>query len=121
MIYIKYSRTYHVLWSDGISMEELFCDREVVVTEKMDGENSTIYSNGYFHARSISGNTHKSQDWLKKYLQNWYYLLPEGWRVCGENCYALHSIYYEIENYFNVGMYLSGESWAKDIYRSYIK
>lgn len=100
--YIKYPRTLHLSWSESISKDDnalssddQFIGKEVVVTEKMDGENATIYSNGYFHARSISGNDHPSQSWIKSYLQNWSYNIPEGWRVCGENLYATHSIKYE--------------------------
>lgn len=60
--------------------------------------NCSIYHNGYFHARSIDGNGHSSQDWLKKYIQSWCYLIPTNWRVCGENLFAKHSIQYEFKN-----------------------
>jgi len=38
--------------------------REVVVTEKMDGENTTMYCDN-IHARSIDGRHHPSRDWVK--------------------------------------------------------
>lgn len=108
--YIKYPRTKHLPWSesigdddDALDSDELFKGRHVVVTEKMDGENATIYSNGYFHARSVNGNEHPSQSWIKGNLHNWCYDIPEGWRICGENLYAEHSIYYEdLASYFMV-------------------
>lgn len=104
--YIKYPRTYHLPYSLTISdddkrlqsddifkqMEEVYC------TIKMDGENTTVYSDGYIHARSINGNNHPWQSWLKKYIQTWYKDIPQGWRVCGENLYATHSIKYIFPN-----------------------
>jgi len=81
----------------------------VYVTEKMDGENASIYSDGYIHARSIDGNKHPWQTWLKSYIQTWYRDIPEGWRICGENLYAKHSIEYTFRDesyYFQVfGIY----------------
>ena len=103
----KYPRTYHLPWSEGITSDDkvlknldMFKGKEVVVTEKLDGENTTIYSN-YFHARSIDGNKHPSQSMLKNIIINWQYLLPCELRVCGENLYAKHSIEYsELDAYF---------------------
>ncbi len=108
--YVKYPRTLHVPWSENISDDDKrrnnmdpFKGKEVVITEKRDGDNSSVYWDGYFHARSINGNSHPSQDWLKNYIQSWYWELPEGWRVCGENLYATHSIYYNnLPNFFEV-------------------
>lgn len=108
--YIKYPRTYHVPWSgsktndDRTHTDMSFLEgRQVVVTEKRDGENSTVYYDGYFHARSIDGNNHPSQNWLKSHMQYWCYELPQGWRVCGENLYATHSIKYDkLDSYFQV-------------------
>ncbi len=110
VIYMKYPRTYHLPWTASMTSDdrmldsvEQFEDRRVVVTEKMDGENSTIYSDGYFHARSINGHNHPSQSWLKNYMQKWCYDLPTGWRVCGENLYATHSLKYRtLPSYFLV-------------------
>lgn len=106
--YVKYPRTKHVPWSDSVNKDDdvikdisIFDGQDVVVTEKMDGENSTIYSDGYFHARSVNGNEHPSQSWIKNNLQHWAYSIPEGWRVCGENLYATHSIEYtNLKDYF---------------------
>ena len=53
---VKYPRTYHLPWSEGrtdddkvLSDDSQFIGKYVVVTEKMDGENTTIYSDGYLH------------------------------------------------------------------------
>lgn len=107
--FVKYPRTYHLPWSEGCTDDDrmlqnisAFEGRRVIVTEKMDGENATLYTN-YYHARSIDGNSHPSQKWIKAYAANRAYNIPEGWRVCGENLYATHSIHYEnLECYFQV-------------------
>lgn len=105
----KYPRTPHLPWSPGYSCDDLVLDqikyfkgKEVVVTEKLDGENTTMYAD-YIHARSIDQRTHPSREWVKKLHANLCYLIPMGWRICGENLYARHSIGYDnLESYFYV-------------------
>ncbi len=105
--YVKYGRTNHLPWSPGIhdddrviSSLEAFKDKEIIVTEKMDGENTTIYSD-YIHARSIDGRHHESRNWVKNFASGWQYQLDDNMRVCGENLFAEHSIRYdELESYF---------------------
>jgi hypothetical protein len=70
-----------------------FRGREVVVTAKMDGENATLYRDDY-HARSLDGRHHPSRSWIKGFQAQVGHTIPEGWRVCGENMYAQHSIVY---------------------------
>tara|TARA_Y100000310_G_scaffold254637_1_gene261746 strand:- start:1162 stop:1791 length:630 start_codon:yes stop_codon:yes gene_type:complete len=106
----KYPRSFHLPWSLGATDDdktlgsvEHFVGRQVVVTVKMDGENTTIYSDGYLHARSTSGRSHTSQAWCRALAARLANDIPEGWRVCGENLYAQHSIRYEaLTSYFNV-------------------
>lgn len=106
--YVKYPRTYHLPWSQNITDDdrviktlEQFEGREIVITEKMDGENSTFYSDLYFHARSLDSESHPSQSWVRNFSNKVAWELPEGWRVCGENLYATHSIEYnELQSYF---------------------
>jgi len=69
--------------------------QDIVVTEKLDGENTTIYSDGYLHARSVSGDDHPWQAWVKRELAAHIADIPPGWRICGENVYGVHSIEYE--------------------------
>lgn len=103
----KYPRTFHLPWSDGIRpcdrvmpTTEPFHDKEVVITEKMDGESCTMYRDGV-HARSINSNNHPSRDWVKAFQAQVGYHIPEGWRVCGENMWAKHSIpYSDLPSYF---------------------
>jgi RNA ligase len=94
----KYPRTPHLPWSPGASEDDVKLDgclkfqgREVVVTEKMDGENTSLYRNG-LHARSLDSRHHPSRDWIKAWHGGIAHHIPEGWRLCGENVYARHSI-----------------------------
>lgn len=111
----KYPRTYHLPWSEGITNDdkvlkstENFEEELIVVTEKMDGENTTLYKEGS-HARSIDSKHHPSRDWLKAFHSTLSYKFDEvsehcgfdNLRICGENLYAKHSIKYtDLESYF---------------------
>jgi hypothetical protein len=82
------------------STMEQFIGREVVVTEKMDGENTTMYYDHY-HARSLDSRHHPSRDAVKAIWGGICYMIPENFRLCGENLYAEHSIAYDdLESYF---------------------
>ena len=101
---VKYPRTYHLSYSPGMNKddrkiedESIFHEKRVIITEKMDGENSTWYSD-YTHARSINSGNHPSRNYMKSLWAQKGYNIPEGWRVCGENLYAKHSIHYTKEN-----------------------
>jgi len=103
MDYIKYPKTPHFPWSLGIKSDDTTIDiglvndwkgKRIVVTEKMDGENTTMYSN-YIHARSLDSKDHPSRSRVKAIHGRVKFLIPEGWRVCGENVSAVHSIRYE--------------------------
>jgi len=105
--YVKYPRTYHLPWSENMNDDDRmldsldgFKDKEVVVTIKKDGENSTLY-NDYIHARSIDSKNHPSRNWLKNFWSSIAHEIPDGWRICGENLYAEHSIHYnDLNSYF---------------------
>ena len=104
---VKYPRTHHLPWSQGKTeddrvMEDLsrFIGQRVIVTRKMDGENTSIYGDG-LHARSIDGRSHASRDWVKNFWSTIAGDIPQDWRVCGENLYAKHSIAYDdLPSYF---------------------
>ncbi len=106
--YVKYPRTFHLPWSMGLSKDDkrikdlsAFVGQRVIVTEKLDGENTSIYSDGYIHARSIDGRNHQSRNWVKNWAAGVAHQLPDGWRICGENLYATHAIHYEeLPSYF---------------------
>lgn len=108
---VKYPRTWHLPWSPGATkddcvhkdlspFEKLSC--EIVATEKMDGENTTL-ARDYLHARSTEYHQHESRDWVKALHGRIAHEIPKGWRICGENLYAKHSIKYEnLSSYFQV-------------------
>jgi hypothetical protein len=99
--FVKYPRTYHLPWSPGVTDDDRVAHdlshwqtHLIVVTEKMDGENFSGYRD-YCHARSVDGRHHYTRDWAKSFWMQRSYELPEGWRVCAENLFALHSIAYD--------------------------
>jgi hypothetical protein len=79
---------------------EWLLNSSVVITEKMDGENTTIYSD-YIHARSVDAPSHWTQSYVRQLQSKIGREIPKGWRVCGENLYAKHSIKYDrLEDFF---------------------
>lgn len=105
--HFKYPRTYHLPWSEGVTdydrvMDSYEPDFDVVITEKMDGENTTMYRD-HIHARSINSKSHESRDWVKNLWSSIRYDIPEDMRICGENLYAKHAIKYDdLRSYFMV-------------------
>jgi hypothetical protein len=105
--YVKYPRTFHLPFSYGRTDDDKvipdcseFEGQDVVVTLKMDGENTTGYYDGHIHARSIDSDNHASRNWVKNFLSGRLPELPAGWRLCGENLFARHSIHYRDLNSF---------------------
>lgn len=106
---IKYGRTFHLpislgATSDDKTMSSLDALRvdDLVITEKMDGENTTIHSQGT-HARSPDSRYHPSRDWLKAFAAGISPLLADNERIVGENLYAQHSISYDALPSFFMG------------------
>lgn len=105
----KYPRTFHLPWSPGASSDDKkmastagLDGQDLVVTTKMDGENTTLTSKGW-HARSLDSGRHPSRSWVAALQGRVGPLIPRGWRVCGENLFAQHSIHYDdLPDYFLV-------------------
>jgi len=126
--FVKYPKTMHLHFSPGLQNDDrvmplnlLDREEEVVVTEKMDGENTTMYRNN-IHARSIDSRYHPSRDWVKGFwASNVCFQIPLEHRICGENMYAQHSIAYtELASYFYGFSYWNGDtcySWDDTVYR----
>jgi hypothetical protein len=94
----KYPRTPHLPWSQPDKTDlprqvNFDPDLEVVVTEKLDGENTSIYSGGRMHARSMDSRDHQSRHWLKGQAAG--FIIHPAFVVLGENVYAKHSIHYD--------------------------
>jgi len=118
MKHVKYPRTFHLPWSEGITSDDkvmsskdlLLVGHEVVVTEKFDGENTTIYPDK-IHARSIDTKYHPSRTWVNNFAKTFQYRMGHDLRVCGENLFAKHSIgYTDLDSYF-----LGFSAWYDDI------
>lgn len=122
-MYYKYPRTYHLDWSPGLQNDDrrqedysvLKTDPcGIVVSVKMDGENTNLYSDRC-HARSIDSKDHPSRHYVKGLWGSIKHLIPEGWRVCGENLFAKHSIHYDnLSSYFQVFSVWNSENICLD-------
>ncbi|MNK64294.1 RNA ligase [compost metagenome] len=109
-----YPRTYHLPWSPGATSDDKiirnanqFANQLIVVTEKRDGENTTLYADGYVHARSVDGTGKEYQSWITRKWREVCWSLDADVRICGENLFARHSIAYEdLKSFFEVfGIY----------------
>lgn len=103
---VKYPRTYHLPWSEGATSDDkmlkdtsIFDGKIVVVSEKMDGENTTLTKH-HIHARSLDSKDHPSRHWVKHFWSCIKHEIPDNFRICGENLYAKHSIHYTNLNSF---------------------
>ncbi|MGP3699002.1 RNA ligase family protein [Rhodobacter sp. NSM] len=111
----KYGRTFHLPISPGatsddkrmVSLEGLIVEA-LVITEKMDGENTTIHAGGS-HARSPDSRYHPSRDWLKAFAAGVSPQMSESERIVGENLYARHSVSYD-----RLPSYFLGFAWIVD-------
>lgn len=107
--YVKYPRTFHLPWSEGRTKDDRvmpnvnsLLNRSLIITEKMDGENTTFYRD-FIHARSFDYGSHPSRDRIKSLHATVCGEIPYGWRICGENVYARHSIpYTDLKSFFLV-------------------
>lgn len=97
---IKYPRTHHVPWSPGCTSDDKiqhelssFVGKRVIVTKKMDGENTTMTPH-CVHARSLDSVGGADRDFVKSIWAKISNDIPTGWRICGENLWAKHSIAY---------------------------
>lgn len=113
----RYPRTYHLPFSQKISnddrvMEDLSCilsNNLVVITEKYDGENTSLYNN-YIHSRSFEYTSHWSRNLMKKFHSEISHKIPENIRICGENLIGVHSIRYNNLPHFFLGF----SAWKGD-------
>lgn len=118
----KYPRTSHVLYSEKLSEDDIihnydiFENKNVVVTIKMDGENTTIY-NDDSHARSLnSDKDSEDRRWIELFrMLKVYNKIPSTYRICGENLFYKHTVKYDnLKSYFNLFSIWDGDiclSW----------
>lgn len=135
----KYNRTFHLPWSPGGTNDDKratdvsrLIDSPIVITEKMDGSNTSLEAEGCF-ARTHSGApTHSSFNGLKALHASNKYIITPKTQLFGEWCFAKHSIEYnELPSYFLLfgtryidndgegqhrwGAWTDVESWAGDL------
>lgn len=105
--YVKYPRTHHLPWSPGVNDDDRiirslsnFLGRRVIISKKMDGENTTMYTD-HIHARSIDSRGGADRAWVKQFWAGFAHDISQDWRICGENLWAEHSIHYDdLPSYF---------------------
>lgn len=103
----KYPRTPHCPHSPGATSDDRLLKsldhllgKPCVISKKLDGENTTMTTK-LVHARSLNSAHHESRNWVKQFHGSIAHHIPPDWRICGENLYAKHSIYYDdLESYF---------------------
>lgn len=107
--HVKFPRTMHLPWSPNLQNNDRriknldsFIGHEVVVTEKRDGENTSLYPD-YLHARSTDSKDHPSRAIIRQLHAAFAHEIPANWRICGENLYGRHSIGYDsLASFFEV-------------------
>jgi hypothetical protein len=133
----KYNRTFHFPWSPGATNDDKIATSitgligvPIVLTEKVDGSNTSLESTGCYARTHTGPPTHKSFDQLKALHASVKHLILEHTQLFGEWCYAKHSIEYsELPGYFllfnvryfnddgppNWGAWWEVETWAEEI------
>jgi hypothetical protein len=98
--YVKYPRTMHLPQSPNLQNDDrriedlrLLQGDEIVISEKRDGECTSFYPD-LLHARSVDSKDHPSRAIIRQLHGAFRHEIPNGWRICGENLYAQHSIAY---------------------------
>ncbi len=114
----KYPRTYHFPFSLGTTSDDrikhdwqAILAHELVITEKLDGENTCIKSDGVY-ARSHAAPTRNP--WAKNMWTTWEQVKNSlgDFDVFGENLYGLHSIEYtRLDSYFYIFAIREGDKW----------
>ena len=92
----KYPRTGHLPYSESKTSDDILGNlsligKEILATEKMDGENVTFYNFGC-HSRSLDG---RCSDIAQKVWSMVFVNIPDNFRICLEDLTFIHSIKYE--------------------------
>jgi len=117
----KYSRSLHAHISKGTTSDDRFMPDgylryfasldNLVVTEKLDGQNNCLSKKGVF-ARSHASTS--ALPWDKPLIQRWNLIKNDlnDLEVFGENMYGIHSIgYKKLESYFYVFAIRENDRW----------
>jgi hypothetical protein len=106
---VKHPRIAHLPWSGHADDGDLrttsvstLVGREVVVLEKRDGENTTLYCD-HHHARSVMSGAHPSRSKISALHAAVAAWIAPDMRICGENVSAVHSLrYHALRSIFEV-------------------
>lgn len=106
-LHLKYPRSWHLPYSEGTTNDDKklktdshFVGKNVLITEKLDGESCSMTFDRIW-ARSVDSKDHPSRNWINQFWNSIKFDIPENLRICGENVYAKHSLYYDkLTSYF---------------------
>lgn len=117
----KYCRSLHAQISLGTTSDDRFMPDgyvqvfaemdELVITEKLDGQNNCFTKQGVFARSHTAPTTHS---WDKPMRERWNLIKHDlgDLEIFGENMYGIHSIAYQrLESYFYVFAVREGERW----------
>ena len=115
----KYGRSFHLPFSPGTTSDDRIAksvdsllNQQVVITEKLDGENAGMTRDGVY-ARSHA--TFTTSGWSKEVRRMHDFLkhdIAEEMTIFGENMEGIHSIEYEnLTSYLYVFGIREGERW----------
>jgi hypothetical protein len=100
-MYVKPPRTYHLPWSLGKTKDDrvmedttFFEGKDVVVTIKQDGENCSIYPDGFVHSRRVEPLNSPNSERIKALAASLSGDLSDGMWLCGESLIRQHTIHY---------------------------
>lgn len=135
----KYPRTLHLPWSPGaINDDKIASDVStllnvpIIISEKCDGSNTSLETDGCFARTHAGAPTHPSFNGLKSLHASNKYIITPNTQLFGEWCFAKHSIEYsELPSYFMMfgvrylhndgqdqhrwGSWVDVEMWSGDI------
>lgn len=116
----KYPRTYHLPWSEGATNDDRishcidsFLNTDIIITEKLDGENCGMTNNGVY-ARSHTAFTTSPWSVEVRNIHNMYIRnnLTDGFFIFGENMEGIHSIEYtNLTSYFYIFAIRDNNIW----------
>lgn len=100
----SYPRTPHLPTSPGATSDDKWASKEaiaylasgieLVVSEKMDGGNVSLYPD-YFHGRSRDGVSQPWETYAKQLWSKIRFDINPGWRISCESMYARRSVAYD--------------------------
>lgn len=114
----KYPKTPHLPFSLKLSkksdrnfdiknIEKYFLNKEVIVTEKVDGGNESLLTDACL-PRAMDDNSfmygHESRNWIKSFWNNIRNDIPEDLIISIENMFAQHTIHYNLLPSYAIGL-----------------